>query len=112
MNKSINRVTCGIVIGNICAAILILGFCLFLQFYTDGLWWGELMIAAGLVQAIMLILGVLFMRKQINYIGGIMSRDKLVIVHLINFLVWSTLFIAQNIQAMRINSVGYDLTED
>ena len=70
------------------------------------------MIGAGLIQAILLICGVLFMRRQINFIGGIISRDRLVIVHLVNFLVWSSLFIAQNVQALRINGVDGNMTNE
>ena len=52
------------------------------------------MITAGLAEGVLLIAGVLYMRRQIQLIGGVVVNEKLIIIHLVNFVVWSIFFIA------------------
>ena len=53
--------------------------------------------AAGLVEGLLLILAVFYMRKQINSVGGAIVNERLIIIHLANFIVWSVFFVAQNL---------------
>ena len=59
------------------------------------------MISLGVVEGVLLISGVLYMRKKISLIGGVSVKEKLIKIHLINFIVWSILVITQNILYIR-----------
>ena len=43
----------------------------------------------------LLIIGVLFMRKQLSLIGGVAVKEKLITIHLINFIAFTGLFITK-----------------
>ena len=95
--KIMHRVNRNFTIINIIAAIVMLAFCVLLEIDTKGKWWGKIMIIFGVFEGILLIAGVLYMRSQIIKVGGVFVKEKLIIVHLINFIVWAIFYIAQNL---------------
>ena len=99
-----HRVNRNFTIINIIAAIVMLAFCVLLEIDTKGKWWGKIMIIFGVFEGILLIAGVLYMRSQIIKVGGVFVKEKLIIVHLINFIVWAIFYIAQNLQALNMES--------
>ena len=100
------KVTRNFTIVNVVVSVVILAFVIFLQIYTSGTFWGYLMMAAGLLEGMLLIFGVLYMRKKINKIGGILANEKLIIIHLVNFILWSIAFVAQNLQALNMETMS------
>ena len=105
------RLTRCFTIVEVLVSVFILAFVFFLQMYTAGRWWGYLLMAAGLVEGTLLIGGVLYMRKKINSIGGVLVNEKLIVIHLLNFIIWSVLFVAQNLQALNMETLSKGMTE-
>ena len=64
------------------------------------------MTTVGLVEGILLFFGVLYMRRQIKAIGGVIVNEKLIIIHLVNFIVWFILFAVQNFLAMKLKAIS------
>ena len=106
MERKMLKVTRNFTIVNVVVSVVILAFVIFLQIYTSGTFWGYLMMAAGLLEGMLLIFGVLYMRKKINKIGGILANEKLIIIHLVNFILWSIAFVAQNLQALNMETMS------
>ena len=79
--------------------------CVVLLLATDGKWWGDVLIGAYLLEGALLITSVLYMRMQIRLIGGVM-HEKLVWIHLINFVVWSAAFVAQNLICIQLEEMS------
>ena len=62
-------------------------------------------ILESLIQGIALVVAVLFVRHQINKVENTYTRLRLVIVHIINFMVWVTLFILANVYMKRAENL-------
>ena len=103
----LKRITHNFTVSNILAAIIVLVLCVTLLVSTEGRWWGNVLMAVGLLEGVLLITGVLYMRRQIRAIGGGM-HERLVWIHLINFIIWSIFFVVQNFVAIGMEEISGD----
>ena len=100
---------------NIIAEILIAVYCIILGTLSTLYKWEYTQvaeIATNLLEAILLIVGVFYMRRQINGKGVTIANEKLIVVHLINFIVWSILFTSSWFFAIRSSKpAGWTMSE-
>ena len=69
--------------------LLSLGFEIVESFYIS--WFNILNMVVYFTQAGLLVFSVLYLRKKINLMENYLANDKLIMIHVVNFAVWTFL---------------------
>ena len=76
-------------------AVLSFAIIIYRSDLPEGFLYAE--ISVEVAEGVLLIIGVLYMRKQLSLIGGVAVKEKLIIIHIINFIAWTSFFTTDNI---------------